>query len=143
MISNIKNNPHGASFKCWAAKATKAFGDRGVEVTTKHSYEIAYKYCWCCRECGTDYQRHSRSIDTERQRCGKCRGALVQVRPKPRKNGAEKAANKSGEGNGGKNEKEKEQRSEIKGRMEERDDGVAGEILGMIKELEVIDLLGE
>lgn len=46
MISGIKDNPHGKDFKAWAGKCTRAFQDRGVEVTTKHSYTIAYKYIW-------------------------------------------------------------------------------------------------
>lgn len=102
MLSRVLNNPHGASFRSWAAKATRAFGDsHGVEVTTKHEYVIEYHFLWVCgvggggggggglggREmsgCGTEYARHSKSIDPTRHTCGKCRGRLVQVRPKPR-----------------------------------------------------------
>ena len=78
---------------------------RRVEVTTKHSYIINHKYLWVCvgtppnaakrflnlRDddgCGAEYGRHSKSIDPERHRCGKCKGVLVQVRPKPRKTDA-------------------------------------------------------
>ncbi|KAJ4292916.1 hypothetical protein N0V88_005579 [Collariella sp. IMI 366227] len=43
MVSNITTNPHGKEFKAWAAKVSAAFGDRGVQVTTKHSYEIDFK----------------------------------------------------------------------------------------------------
>ncbi|OQO01627.1 hypothetical protein B0A48_12663 [Cryoendolithus antarcticus] len=86
MVSGIKDQPHGTSFKTWGRKVTLAFEDRGVEVTTKHSYEIEYKYVWQCsgEECETLFQRHSKSIDVERQRCGNCRGRLVQVKPAPR-----------------------------------------------------------
>lgn len=35
--------------------------------------------------CGAEYGRHSKSIDPDKHRCGKCKGVLVQVRPKPRK----------------------------------------------------------
>jgi SprT-like zinc ribbon domain len=76
---------------------------RRVQVTTKHSYEINHKYLWVCvgtppnaaknflslppddDGCGAEYGRHSKSIDPERHRCGKCKGVLVQVRPTPRK----------------------------------------------------------
>ena len=34
--------------------------------------------------CGAEYGRHSKSIDAERHRCGKCKGLLRQVRPTPR-----------------------------------------------------------
>ncbi|KIW11205.1 hypothetical protein PV08_10505 [Exophiala spinifera] len=107
MISNVRDQPHGASFKQWAAKVTCHLRKsqveiwRQVEVTTKHSYVINHKYLWVCagRErsaamaflnieedegCGAEYGRHSKSIDPEKHRCGKCKGRLVQVRPKPR-----------------------------------------------------------
>lgn len=96
MISRELKNPHGSSFKSWASKATAAlYKSHGVEVTTKHDYAIKYKYLWVCSSqsrsvqgpddgCGTEYARHSKSIDPTRHTCGKCRGRLVQVRPKPR-----------------------------------------------------------
>lgn len=107
MVSNIRDQPHGASFKSWARKVTSHLQKsdnevwRKVEVTTKHSYKIDHKYLWVCmgRErskaaeflnleeeegCGAEYGRHSRSIDTEKQRCGRCKGRLVQLRPKVR-----------------------------------------------------------
>jgi hypothetical protein len=59
-----------------------------VEVTTKHSYAIDYRYVWECVGCGQEYRRHSKSIDPAKHRCGTCREALVQVRPVPRGVGA-------------------------------------------------------
>ena len=94
MISHVKNNPHGKEFKSWAKKASNMFQDRGVQVTTKHSYEIDYRYIWLCAGrkgqagdeggCGLEYKRHSKSIDPDRQGCGKCKGRLLQVKPVPR-----------------------------------------------------------
>ncbi|KAK4942495.1 hypothetical protein LTR10_017791 [Elasticomyces elasticus] len=114
MISNVRDQPHGASFKQWAEKVTSHLRGSGVdiwrkvEVTTKHSYVINHKYLWVCvgREqtpamnflnindedgCGAEYGRHSKSIDPEKHRCGKCKGTLVQVRPKPRASPAKKS----------------------------------------------------
>lgn len=107
MVSGVRDQPHGASFKQWAREVTGYLRRhenvmyRSVEVTTKHSYTIDHKYLWVCagREslilvgdvpetedgCGAEYGRHSKSIDTEKHRCGRCKGVLVQVRPKPRK----------------------------------------------------------
>ena len=87
MISGVKDNPHGASFKSWAAKTTRAFKHRGINVTTKHTYEISYKYVWICSSelCGLEYKRHSKSIDPSKHSCGSCKGKLVQVKPVPRK----------------------------------------------------------
>lgn len=84
MVSNIKTNPHGKEFKAWAAKCSRHFGHRGIEVTTKHSYSIDYKYVWECENCGSDFKRHSKSIDPTRHRCGSCKSNLVQTKPVPR-----------------------------------------------------------
>jgi predicted SprT family Zn-dependent metalloprotease len=90
MIDKVTNNPHGAVFKKWGAECTKRFKDRGVKVTSCHSYDIQYKYIWECTICGVIYQRHSKSISVERQRCGSCKGTLVQTRPAPRSAAARK-----------------------------------------------------
>ncbi|KAF3763797.1 hypothetical protein M406DRAFT_262431 [Cryphonectria parasitica EP155] len=84
MISGVTKNPHGREFKAWAAKVTEEFGDRGIEVTTRHSYDIDFKYVWECTECGSEFKRHSKSINTERHRCGSCKGELKQTKPVPR-----------------------------------------------------------
>lgn len=85
MISGVKDQPHGKEFKRWAANVTAAFGHRGVEVTTKHGYDISYKYIWSCGDCGLEYKRHSKSIDLSKHSCGACKGKLLQILPVPRK----------------------------------------------------------
>ncbi|KAL3426157.1 sprt family metallopeptidase [Phlyctema vagabunda] len=92
MISNVKTNPHGKEFKAWAAQCSRAFGDRGIEVTTKHSYAIDYKYVWECEHCGAEFKRHSKSIDPARHQCGSCRCKLVQTKPVPKSNGVAKVS---------------------------------------------------
>lgn len=89
MISKVYNNPHGASFKQWGLKCKQALQDHPVyagriEVTTKHNYKIDYKYVWTCVDCAQNYGRHSKSIDPTKSRCGRCRGILQQIKPKPR-----------------------------------------------------------
>ncbi|KAG5953558.1 hypothetical protein E4U58_000341 [Claviceps cyperi] len=84
MISGIFKKPHGKEFKTWASKCSSAFGERGIHVTIKHSYEIDFKYVWQCGSCHLEYKRHSKSIDVQRQRCGSCKGQLKQIRPTPR-----------------------------------------------------------
>ncbi|KAI1749022.1 hypothetical protein F4782DRAFT_514872 [Xylaria castorea] len=76
--------------------------DRGVEinVTTRHSYEIEYRFVWRCADCAGEVRRHSRSVDPARQRCGRCKqGVLVQVKPVPRGGGGS-ATTTTGEGAG-------------------------------------------
>jgi predicted SprT family Zn-dependent metalloprotease len=98
MVSKVKDQPHGASFKAWGRKVSLAFAHRGIQVTTKHSYEIEYKYVWACRgdDCGLEYKRHSKSIDLDKHRCGVCKGELVQVKPVPRAGGATKGGGVAG-----------------------------------------------
>lgn len=84
MISGITTNPHGKEFKGWAAKVTAVFGDRNIDVTTKHSYDIDFKYIWECTMCGLEFKRHSKSINPERHRCGACKSLLKQTKPAPR-----------------------------------------------------------
>ncbi|KAF1920361.1 SprT-like family-domain-containing protein [Ampelomyces quisqualis] len=97
MISGVRNNPHGKEFKTWGARASAAFADQGVQVTTKHSYAIEYKFVWECVDCAYQFKRHSKSIDTNRHSCGKCKGPLAQVKPTPRAAGKKDAAGKGGE----------------------------------------------
>jgi predicted SprT family Zn-dependent metalloprotease len=90
IISKVKTNPHGASFKEWGRKCTEAvrrhpiYKHYPVAVSTKHSYKIDYKYVWLCVDCGKDYGRHSKSIDPSKSKCGVCKGILQQIKPKPR-----------------------------------------------------------
>lgn len=126
MISNMRTNPHGAEFKSWATKVSRAFAARGVTVTTKHSYDIAYKYVWECVGCGHEFKRHSKSVDPTRHTCGKCKGTLVQTQPPLRKG-------KGGEGKGEYQGFVKENFQKVKKRLEER-----GEEAGMGKVMEAL-----
>lgn len=126
MISNMRTNPHGAEFKSWATKVSRAFAARGVTVTTKHSYDIAYKYVWECVGCGHEFKRHSKSVDPTRHTCGKCKSTLVQTQPPLRKG-------KGGEGKGEYQGFVKENFQKVKKRLEER-----GEEAGMGKVMEAL-----
>ncbi|PLW10928.1 hypothetical protein PCANC_17403 [Puccinia coronata f. sp. avenae] len=69
---------HGRFFQAWGRKVHAAMPD--IIVTTRHSYEISYKFKWSCNrtDCSRVYGRHSDSIKPERQRC-LCGGGLVAV----------------------------------------------------------------
>jgi predicted SprT family Zn-dependent metalloprotease len=85
MLNGKPKFAHGAEFKAWGRKCMDAFGaDRGIVVTTKHNYEIDYKFIWRCVDCMAEVHRHSKSVDPAKQRCGRCRGVLEQVKPVPR-----------------------------------------------------------
>lgn len=55
-----------------ARRATSVYPRRAV--TRCHTYDIAYRFHYTCATpaCGHVYGRHSRSIDTEKLRCGRC-----------------------------------------------------------------------
>jgi len=89
MVMGVRDQPHGISFQVLGRKCKEALKDHPVyggriEVTTRHSYKIDYKYVWTCVDCCQNYGRHSKSIDPSRHRCGKCKGLLQQIKPKPR-----------------------------------------------------------
>jgi predicted SprT family Zn-dependent metalloprotease len=81
IIDGIAKPAHGPCFQRWAKHAMKAVPD--VSVTTRHNYEIDFKYTWVCVNypdtCQTMIQRHSRSVDPERHVCGLCKGRLQEV----------------------------------------------------------------
>jgi predicted SprT family Zn-dependent metalloprotease len=75
LIDHVSKPPHGSAFQSWARIATKEYPKR--RVTTCHSFKIHYKYQFQCKLCTHLYGRHSKSIDVQSQRCGKCKGELV------------------------------------------------------------------
>lgn len=99
MVSGITGNPHGKEFKAWAAQCSRHFSDRGIQVTTKHAYEIDFKYVWTCEACATEFKRHSKSIDPTRHRCGACKSVLKQTKPVPRGAGAKNVSKVGTNGN--------------------------------------------
>ena len=84
-VDHVSKPPHGAVFRRWADRASRAYPNRAV--TTCHSYEISYKHVYACvgegegpvSGCGAQWGRHSKSIDVATARCGKCRGRIAHV----------------------------------------------------------------
>jgi hypothetical protein len=76
LINHVSKPPHGPMFKRWAAQAMSKY--RHLSIQTCHSYKINYKFTYVCmnEDCGAEYGRHSKSIDTEKSGCGRCRGRL-------------------------------------------------------------------
>ncbi|CCM01310.1 uncharacterized protein FIBRA_03359 [Fibroporia radiculosa] len=101
----INENPkeaHGPTFQKWARDVMRARPE--IEVTTRHDYEITYKYQWKCQQCDKIYGRHSKSIRPDECVCGACNeGKLIplfdtpQRAPRTPKNkaGSQLAASKS------------------------------------------------
>ena len=76
LLDGSNKPPHGPAFRKWANKAMDALP--GLDVSTCHSYDIAFKFNYACTTswCGQQYGRHSDSINTGKQACGVCGGAL-------------------------------------------------------------------
>ncbi|PXF43152.1 HMG box-containing protein [Gracilariopsis chorda] len=74
IIDNCAKPPHGSVFKSWAKRFHE--WDSSLKITTCHDYAIRYKYNYQCVKCTTTYGRHSKSIDTTKKVCGRCRGTL-------------------------------------------------------------------
>ncbi len=95
IFDGVSKPPHGADFKRWAKMAMCKVPD--VVVTTTHNYQIAFKFNWACTnpKCSFTVGRHSRSVDLNRHRCGKCRSTLIEVTPdgKAKKQAAPSAYN--------------------------------------------------
>lgn len=74
IVDGVAKPPHGAVFRRWAARASGEYPQYSVK--TCHAYEIQYRHRWRCVGCAADFGRHSKSIDTDKQRCGACGGKL-------------------------------------------------------------------
>lgn len=75
IVDEVAKPPHGAEFKSWAKRFAE--WDRQLLITTCHAYAIRYKFTYKCVTCGQSYGRHSKSINTEKQVCGICKGRLA------------------------------------------------------------------
>uniref|UniRef100_A0A1I7SSN3 SprT-like domain-containing protein n=2 Tax=Bursaphelenchus xylophilus TaxID=6326 RepID=A0A1I7SSN3_BURXY len=71
-INNEKEG-HGKYFKQWAKHVTKVF-PLIPPITTRHNYEINYKYEYVCQKCSGKVKRHSPSVDLTSKCCGRCHG---------------------------------------------------------------------
>jgi predicted SprT family Zn-dependent metalloprotease len=86
IVDGVHNPPHGKCFQKWARIAMRHVRD--IEVTTTHDYIISFKYAWACTtpKCGVVFKRHSRSVDVDKHRCGKCKGKLMEIEVPPASN---------------------------------------------------------
>ncbi|KAI5115417.1 hypothetical protein M0805_004881, partial [Coniferiporia weirii] len=98
----INRNPkenHGGIWSGWARKVMQKRHD--IVITTKHSYDIAYKFEWQCQTvtCKKIYGRHSKSIDPKNSICGVCKTGellpLFQTRSRKTKADSNLAADKT------------------------------------------------
>ncbi|XP_066593874.1 germ cell nuclear acidic protein-like isoform X2 [Prorops nasuta] len=72
-LLNGTNDNHGPLWRSWATKAMEVFPEL-PRIKVCHDYKIKTKFTYKCTGCGYSIGRHSKSLDTERKRCGICYG---------------------------------------------------------------------
>jgi predicted SprT family Zn-dependent metalloprotease len=78
MIDRVKDAGHGPVWKKWTERAM--FAHPGLNpITTKHNYEISYKFTYKCTKCDYKIGRHSKSVNLLVAKCPLCLGSLVLV----------------------------------------------------------------
>uniref|UniRef100_A0A8C9HGK1 Germ cell nuclear acidic peptidase n=2 Tax=Piliocolobus tephrosceles TaxID=591936 RepID=A0A8C9HGK1_9PRIM len=84
LIDGIRDS-HGNTWRYYARKSNRIHPEL-PKVTRCHNYKINYKVHYECTGCKTRIGRHTKSLDTSRFICGKCKGSLVML-PLTRKHG--------------------------------------------------------
>ncbi|PNJ42676.1 germ cell nuclear acidic protein isoform X1 [Pongo pygmaeus] len=84
LIDGIHDS-HGDTWKYYARKSNRIHPEL-PRVTRCHNYKINYKVHYECTGCKTRIGRYTKSLDTSRFTCAKCKGSLVMV-PSTQKDG--------------------------------------------------------
>jgi predicted SprT family Zn-dependent metalloprotease len=74
IVDGVARPPHGARFQTWAQRFHR--WDPALSIARCHNYAIRFRYTYTCTQCAYEYGRHSKSIDTSKQVCGKCKSTL-------------------------------------------------------------------
>ncbi|XP_020289260.1 uncharacterized protein LOC109857403 [Pseudomyrmex gracilis] len=85
LINDISDG-HGPYWMAWATKAMKIFPEL-PPIRRCHDYKIKTKFTYRCTSCGYSIGRHSKSLDTEKSRCGYCFGKFELLINKKTKSG--------------------------------------------------------
>ncbi|XP_054000761.1 uncharacterized protein LOC128888151 [Hylaeus anthracinus] len=85
-LINDVSDGHGPFWTGWANKAMKTFPEL-PPIRRCHDYKINTKFTYRCISCGYSIGRHSKSLDTERKRCGHCYGKFELLINKTTKSG--------------------------------------------------------
>ncbi|VEN63452.1 unnamed protein product [Callosobruchus maculatus] len=89
-IINGVSDGHGKYWKSWAYKAMSTFPEL-PPIKRCHDYVLNTKYTYKCTGCGYSIGRHTKSLDTERKRCGHCYGKFEVLINKVSKKGESKS----------------------------------------------------
>ncbi|XP_042830582.1 acidic repeat-containing protein [Panthera tigris] len=84
LIDGVRDS-HGDSWKFYAKKSNLVHPELPL-VTRCHNYKINYKIHYECTQCKARVGRYTKSLNTDRFICAKCKGTLVML-PLTRKDG--------------------------------------------------------
>ncbi|XP_037368168.1 germ cell nuclear acidic protein isoform X2 [Talpa occidentalis] len=84
LLDGVRDS-HGDAWKYYAQMSNLVHPEL-PKVTRCHNYKINYRIHYECTQCKTRVGRYTRSLNTERFICAKCRGTLVML-PLTRKDG--------------------------------------------------------
>ena len=80
VVDGVRKPPHGPIFKKWGKRCTKIYPD--LAVSRCHNYSIEFKYIYRCinygSSCEWEMGRHSKSVNTKKMCCGRCRGKIME-----------------------------------------------------------------
>ncbi|PAV21792.1 hypothetical protein PNOK_0174900 [Pyrrhoderma noxium] len=79
VIDKRPKENHGDIWRKWVRRVMDKNPD--IKISTKHRYDINYKYEWKCQteSCGKIYGRHSKSIDPRKSVCSVCNGGELKA----------------------------------------------------------------
>uniref|UniRef100_A0A8D1T4P9 SprT-like domain-containing protein n=1 Tax=Sus scrofa TaxID=9823 RepID=A0A8D1T4P9_PIG len=84
LLDGVRDS-HGDAWKYYARKSNMVHPEL-PKVTRCHNYEINYRIHYECTQCKSRVGRYTRSLNTDRFICARCRGSLVML-PLTRKDG--------------------------------------------------------
>ncbi|XP_058146893.1 germ cell nuclear acidic protein [Dasypus novemcinctus] len=84
LLDGVRDS-HGDAWKYYAQKSNMVHPEL-PRVTRCHNYKINYRIHYECTQCKSRVGRYTRSLNTERFICARCRGSLVML-PLTRKDG--------------------------------------------------------
>ncbi|XP_077003110.1 germ cell nuclear acidic protein [Tamandua tetradactyla] len=84
LLDGIRDS-HGEAWKYYAKKSNMVHPEL-PRVTRCHNYKINYRIHYECTQCKSRIGRYTRSLNTDRFICARCRGSLVML-PLTRKDG--------------------------------------------------------
>ncbi|KAA0186999.1 hypothetical protein FBUS_09176 [Fasciolopsis buskii] len=77
------NDGHGPRWRYWSWKAQQVWPRLPI-VSVCHAYAIDTRFTYRCTGCGACVNRHSKSVNTEKQVCGRCHSKFELLLNTPR-----------------------------------------------------------